>query len=127
MDGIVVGNAADEGQEGWFIGHFVEGEALRRTPDVEVKWGVHSRGENKGGFTANRTARTMSVLVGGRRFRLRFPDGESPREVMLDKPGDYALWDAGIAHDWFAERDCVILTVRWPSVPDDQVMEQRGW
>ncbi len=120
MAGVTTGRAADAGATGgWFVGHFVPDEA-RRSSAVEVKWGVHPAGErNAGGFVANRTATTLSVLVSGA-FRLRFRAGAEVETVDLLAPGQYALWPPGLPHDWEAVADSVVLTVRWPSVPKDQ-------
>ena len=77
MKNITVGNAATETRQtnGWFIGHFIGDDPLRQSRDVEVKWGIHPKGQkNQGGFLANQTARTISILVSGK-FRLRFRDG----------------------------------------------------
>jgi quercetin dioxygenase-like cupin family protein len=97
---------------------------LRQTQDVEVKWGYHKAGESKGELGTNRTAKTMSVLIRGR-FRLEFHDGNRARDVLLEREGDYVLWDAGVPHNWVAEEDSVMLTVRWPSVPEDQVNDTK--
>lgn len=127
MTGVATGRAAADpttrGRGGWFVGHFLPAGDLAHSGDVEVKWGVHPAGDrNAGGFAANRTARTLSVLVAGR-FRLRFRDPADPsavETVELAEAGDYALWDRGVEHDWEAVADSVVLTVRWPSVPRDQ-------
>jgi quercetin dioxygenase-like cupin family protein len=66
----------------------------------------------------------MSVLIRGR-FRLEFHDGNRARDLLLEREGDYALWDAGVPHNWVAEEDSVMLTVRWPSVPEDQVNDTK--
>ncbi len=42
-----------------------------QSKDVEVKWGVHRRGETNGAFATNAMAQTLSVLVRGK-FRLSF-------------------------------------------------------
>ncbi|HYB99183.1 MAG TPA: hypothetical protein VEC57_08590 [Candidatus Limnocylindrales bacterium] len=113
----VSGNCAKDrhGERGWFIGHFFQGsDDLRATDDVEVKWASHPAGDTRPSWSRNRTATTVSVLVSGR-FRIRFADGE----VVLCEPGDYALWAPGVAHHWVAEEESTIVTVRWPSVPDD--------
>src|SRR6476646_6412051 len=102
MQGISTGNAATDTTKtgGWFIGHFINGDPLRQSRDVEVKWGIHPKGQqNHGGFLANKTARTMSVLVSGN-FRLRFRENDAIHEVNLDVPGKYALWMPGVPHDW---------------------------
>jgi hypothetical protein len=119
---ISFGNAVDEGAEagrqGWFIGHFVAQRAGPAATDmVEVKWGVHAAGETKAIEGVNQTATTMSLLVSGR-FQLVFPSHGS--SVMLARAGDYAIWFPGVSHRWRVLEDAVVITVRWPSRPDDQ-------
>lgn len=116
------GNAVDDGSKagrgGWFIGHFVAPGAGPATTDmVEVKWGVHAAGETKAAPGVNRTATTMSLLVSGR-FRLDFPS--HGRSITLARPGDYAVWAPGVSHRWRVLEHAVVITVRWPSRPDDQ-------
>ena len=112
-----------EKRGGWFIGHFIDDSEIRQSTVVEVKWGQHKKGEkNAGGFTENKTATTMSVLISGT-FCLRFKDGDNVEEQVLDAPGKYAVWSPAVFHDWEAMGDCVVLTVRWPSLPKDQVAE----
>lgn len=121
MEGIAQGNAADQGsgRNGWFLGHFLgPGEPLR-SDQVELKWTKHPQGETNGKFTANRTASTIMVLVRGA-FRFTFLKDGAVQEARLEKEGDYAFWGPGIAHRWDVEEDCLVLTVRWPSAPDDQ-------
>ncbi|HVT83438.1 MAG TPA: signal peptidase I [Phycisphaerae bacterium] len=119
MDGVLFANAAAAGTpyRGWFVGHFVRG--LGQTSDVEIKWGVHPKGQQNGSFATNARAHSLSVLVSGR-FRIIFESGGEREEVMLEKAGDFALWKPGVPHDWVAEEDSVVLTVRWPSIPRDQ-------
>jgi hypothetical protein len=118
---VETGNAAEAGSgesRGWFLGHFVDPAAgMRHSTAVELKWGVHRAGEIKDAVAANGTAKTLSILVSGT-FLLEFPDvGEA---VHMARPGDYALWPAGLHHRWTAIDDCVVLTVRWPSISGDQ-------
>jgi hypothetical protein len=128
MTRITTGNATDafktQQRNGWFVGHFIDSCALCRTRDVEVKWALHPAGDAKASSGVNKTAKTMSVLIRGR-FRLMFDEGDTVQEVLLEREGDYALWDAGVAHSWVTEEDSVILTVRWPSVPEDQIQAVR--
>lgn len=121
MDGVTYGNAQVEGQSGerrgWFFGHFLPPGDPRCSRDVEVKWGVHARGEEKTVPAFNQTASTLSILVSGQ-FLVRFlPGGE---QVLLSQPGDYVLFAPGLGHTWQAVEDTVIITVRWPSLPGDQ-------
>ena len=112
---IVTGNAAADSADfrGWLIGDFVPRElGLRWTPAVEVKWGVHAYGETRADWGVAAAATSLSVLVRGA-IRLIFGDG---REALLEKPGDYAVWAAGVAHRWRIEQDdTVVFTVRWPT------------
>lgn len=119
---IVWGNAFEDGSQGarggWFVGHFLDASAgPAASQAVEVKWGTHKAGAVKAIEGVNRTATTLSILVSGR-FRLDFPNHGCG--VVLEKPGDYAIWDAGVSHRWRVIEDAVIVTVRWPSLPDDQ-------
>lgn len=119
---ISFGNAADEGaradRRGWFVGHFLPpGSGPAATDLVEVKWGAHSARETKAIEGVNHTSTTLSLLVSGR-FRLDFPS--HGRSVTLARPGDYAIWSPGVSHRWRVLEDAVVITVRWPSRPDDQ-------
>jgi hypothetical protein len=111
---VTFGSAAADSSpfRGWLIGHFIPAElGLRSTEDVEVKWGVHQHGEARPAWGTN-AATTLSVLVSGC-IRIEFLDG---RTVVLERPGDYALWSPGLAHRWYIDRgETVVLTVRWPS------------
>ena len=122
MHGVSTGNCERNPPErkGWLVGRFIDEDPLRRTDAVEIKWGSHRRGERNGAFFANRTATSVSILVSGR-FRLVFRSGEETETVVLAEKGDYAAWGPGVYHDWEAEEDCEVLTVRWPSVERDQI------
>lgn len=113
---LVSGNAEQDSSafRGWLVGHFVPPElGLRSTSEVEVKWGTHRLGDVRADWGAN-DATTLSVLVRGS-IRYEFADGQT---TVLDRPGDYALWAAGVAHRWSIDReDTVVFTVRWPSRP----------
>jgi hypothetical protein len=119
-DTVIIGNASDDGAgqtRGWFVGHFLPpSTTLRRTDAVEVKWGVHPAGESRPSMAKGTAATTLSMLVSGA-FRVIFPE----HEVRLARPGDYVLFPPGLAHGWTADRDSIIVTVRWPSSPGDGV------
>ncbi|HEX4793148.1 MAG TPA: hypothetical protein VH370_05120 [Humisphaera sp.] len=124
MNGIKQGNTISDGaaHKGWLIGRFIDEDPMRQTHEVEVKWGIHKAGETNRGFAADQVARSMSVLIRGR-FRLTFRRGNVTEEILLEKEGDYAMWLPGVEHTWAAEAEgeTVILTVRWPSLPYQQV------
>lgn len=101
--------AADRG---WLLGHFKEPGDPRHSEDVEIKWGVHPKGEARERWVSGERRTALQVLISGR-FRLEFPG----RTVVLAEQGDYVVWGRGVDHSWYAEEDTVVLTVRWPSVP----------
>ncbi|MGL5875522.1 MAG: signal peptidase I [Xenococcaceae cyanobacterium] len=123
MTKIVVGNASKENTKhwGWFLGHFINpDEDLRSTESLEVKWSVYRAGETRKEWAVNQKATTLSISIEGQ-FRLQFED----REIVLSRQGDYVIWCAGVPHSWFAQSDCTILTVRWPSLQGDSVTHSR--
>ena len=87
------------------------GQDPRHSTDVEVKWGVHPRGDQRGQWVTGEKRTAMIVLVSGR-FRIDLPG----RSVVLAEQGDYVLFD-GVDHSWYAEEASVVLGIRWPSVP----------
>ncbi|MDN0195489.1 signal peptidase I [Streptomyces sp. S.PNR 29] len=112
--GVYVGKADHDAalDHGWLLGHFKDADDPRHTEAVEVKWGVHPRGDTRAQWVTGEVRTALLVLVSGR-FRLDFP-GSS---VVLRERGDYILWGPGVDHSWYAEEDSTVLTVRWPSVP----------
>lgn len=113
-DSVHFGNAARDGEQyrGWLVGHFIDQDdsRVRRTDDVEVKWFFHPAGQDRKDWVTAETATTLCMLIRGR-FRVHLSSGT----YTLASEGDYLLWGPGIDHIWHAERDSVVLTVRWPS------------
>lgn len=116
-DNVAYGSAPDdgEGHRGWWIGHFIAAGTMRHTSAVETKWAVHSAGKKHDGFSTNKIATSMAILISGK-HRLEFERSY----VVLENAGDYVIWGAGVAHSWTALEDSTVLCVRWPSVLDDQ-------
>ena len=116
------GNANRDGKRGWFVGQFVASElGLRHRDDVEIKWGVHPRGEARpGSWVSYKVATTIVVLIRGE-ILIRVRDGGEIDDVLLAMEGDYIILPPIVAHTWEALTDCVVLSVRCPSVADDQV------
>jgi quercetin dioxygenase-like cupin family protein len=113
-DSVYVGNAGTDAalDKGWLLGHFKDVGDPRHSEAVEVKWGVHARGERRARWVEGERRTALQVLVSGR-FRVEFPG----RDVVLARRGDYVVWGPGVDHSWVAEEESVVLTVRWPSVP----------
>lgn len=124
---VAYGNAAVDGQatKGWWVGHFHGIESGRYSRDVETKWATHEAGAKHGEWVLNRAATSMAVLVQGK-HRLEFEE----TFVVLENVGDYVIWGAGIKHSWTALDKSTVLTMRWPSIPEDQLnttMRQGVW
>jgi len=109
-----VGNAAVDGNSsrGWLIGHFLDtSDDVRASEAVEVKWGTHQAGEGRDAWHTDEQRTTVLMLVKGR-FRLDLSVGT----FVLQEEGDYAVWGPGIDHSWRAEKDSIVITIRWPSL-----------
>jgi glyoxylate utilization-related uncharacterized protein len=107
------GNAAEDGREtrGWLLGHFIDpAKGVRSSKDVEVKWGIHTAGDERRGWTADEKRTTLVFLVQGN-FRVNLTEAR----ISLTRQGDYAVWGPGIDHTWKAISDSIVVTVRWPS------------
>jgi hypothetical protein len=112
-ENIYVGNADVDAplNRGWLLGHFMPEGDIRRSDDVEIKWGVHPAGDERAQWVAKEERTSLHVLISGR-FRIEVPG----RSVLLAEPGDYVVLH-GLSHSWRAEEQSLLLSVRWPSVP----------
>jgi len=104
---------------GWFIGQFIEGSSSFKDNDVEVKWGIHKKGENLDKVRANKHSKTLSVLISGK-TKISFPNQN--KDFILSEQGDFVLWEAGVFHISEIIEDSVFLVVRWPSLPGSVVV-----
>ncbi len=73
-DGVYVGNAGKDAalDRGWLLGHFKEEGSPLHSDAVEVKWGVHPRGEQRAQWVKGEVRAALLVLISGR-FRMEFP------------------------------------------------------
>jgi len=137
LEGLEYGNAwqlrpSDQPHSNWIIGdhpaiptdslrfvrHRTEAPGLE-TPDLmqnlSLKWFEHQLddcpawGQNK----PPSQGRTLSLLAGEGEFELRFRRGSGELVLVLDVPGDYALWGEGLEHSWRPLRPSSLLTLRW--------------
>ena len=97
------------------LGHPVGPEAAA---NLAVKWFVHDPADPPewGQAKPPSTGRTLSLLAGLGAFELCFRRGEDEAEVVLEEPGDFALWGPGLTHSWRVLAPSVVLTVRWELV-----------
>jgi quercetin dioxygenase-like cupin family protein len=109
MSRIYIGNAKDDGREtrGWVVGNFIP-QGLRHSRNVEVKYGVHAKGETRTEWVSGEERTTLFILQSGR-FAMKFRDNEA----VLEQPGDYVMWGPSVDHRWEALEDCIGITVRW--------------
>jgi hypothetical protein len=111
----VFGNAADASKDtrGWFLGHFMPGEeSPLRTAELEIKWYTHQKGETRDQWAPANSVRTLNILIRGH-FVLLFPD----QNVALQQEGDFVLFGPGMPHSFHSVEESLVLTVRWPSLP----------
>lgn len=113
-ENVYVGSADEDaaGDRGWLLGHFKAAGDVRHSADVEIKWGVHPRGDERAQWVVGERRTALLMLISGR-FRVEFRG----RSVLLANRGAYVVWGHGVDHSWHAEEESVVLTVRWPSVP----------
>ena len=113
------GNASADNVDdsGWFVGQFVsKAIAHRHQTALELKWGVHARGDTRpGGAAANGVATTVSILVRGV-LRTRFDVDGEPQIVTLSREGDYIVFGPNVTHFWEAMEESIVLSVRFPSI-----------
>jgi hypothetical protein len=91
-DLLTTGNAIKDGKRGWFVGQFVPRSfGLTHQHALEMKWGRHSKGEERRRFAKSRSATTISILINGS-FITRLKLQDEIREVALISPGDYVAF-----------------------------------
>lgn len=99
--------------------HLRHGELGDRLQDLAVKWFEHQPGDDPG-WGENKPlsrGRTLSLLAGSGAFALWFRRGSRHCRLLLDQPGDFALWGEGLEHGWRALQPSAVLTVRWAHDP----------
>jgi hypothetical protein len=116
---IYLGNATVDApaDRGWLLGHFKPVTDPRHSEDVEIKWGVYTRGDRRAQWVTDEKRTAVLILISGR-FRVELPG----RDVLLARHGDYVVFH-GIGHSWLAEEESVVISVRWPSIPGYAIPE----
>ncbi len=106
-----------QSKKGWFMGYFVKSPPPFKTSDFEVKWGKHRKGEKCKNFKANKKAVSVVILIYGK-LEMEFKPNQ---RMILEHEGDYVWWDRRVFHRWRVVENSLIITIRWPSLPDDQI------
>ncbi|MGA2411325.1 MAG: signal peptidase I [Candidatus Binataceae bacterium] len=121
QDGFSTGNAISDGKRGWFVGQFVPPSlGLAHQDALEMKWGQHPKGDKRQGFARSLHATTISILVSGS-FIMRLKLQDEIKEIVLREPGDYVAFGPSVDHLWEALEESLVMTVRFPSLQDDQI------
>lgn len=120
MPKIIQGNLEELApkHKDWVLGHFMEEGSPFKTNAFELKWDKLKAGEKKSSLGTQKTAKTLGILVYGK-FEFGFP--KDRQKIILSKEGDYCFYDAGVTHSWRILEDCLLISIRWPSLPGDQV------
>lgn len=116
MQNIYQGNAFEDGKDtrGWIVGNFLPAwTGLHKTDVVEIKWLHHNAGTTRPDWATGETRTAMGILISGS-FRYQFRD----KTIDLTNQGDYVMWGPGVDHSWEALSDCLVLTIRWPSLSE---------
>lgn len=106
------------GQGGWVFGWFAKKPF--KTEEFEIKFGNHKKGERKKDLAFNEKAKTFVVLIEGEMQINFYTTNNKPLKVILKEEGDSVFYEAGVVHDWIAIKKSRTITIRWPSIPDDQ-------
>jgi hypothetical protein len=113
-------NAVTDGIEfrSWFVGDISDwGErwnaGLRQSTKVECKFDNLKAGDKRpGAWSCDSEKRTLTLLIRGS-VLIRFKDEHGNiSECRLAQEADYVIW-SGVPHDWIAESDSTVITVRW--------------
>jgi quercetin dioxygenase-like cupin family protein len=124
MQDVYQGNAFEDGKDtrGWIVGDFLPAwTGLHKTDKVEMKWSHLQAGAKRDGWVTGETRTTLGIIVSGS-FRYQFRD----KSITLSNQGDYVMWGPGVDHSWEAVTDCLVITIRWPSIADLQEAEVNG-
>jgi len=134
LEGVEVGNAwalrsPATPHTNWLLGDHggIPAESLRllrhgghpdgpeRVEDLALKWFAHDPADPPSWGEAKplSVGRSLSLLAGEGAFELRFQRGEEELLVLLEHPGDYALWGSGIGHSWRVLKPSLVMTLRW--------------
>lgn len=109
---VVAGNGAEAvATRGWFVGgnYLPESAGIRKNDTVEIKWGIHPKGQERQAYAEANGKRTVCMILSGA-FELTFDGG---RQVTLAKQAEYVMWGPTVGHTWRVLEDSLALTARW--------------
>lgn len=98
-----------------FLRHAGNPNGGQLVENLALKWFVHdplhpaSWGDGK----PISKGHTLSLLAGEGAFELYLWRGDEKLLLLLEDPGDFVVWGAGICHSWRALKPSPVLTLRW--------------
>ena len=134
LDGLEIGNAwalrsPEAPHTNWVVGdhpaipiaslrflrHGGHPDGPQGVEDLALKWFAHSPADPPewGQGKPISTGRTLSLLAGKGAFALWFRRGDQEARVVLEEPGDFALWGPGLQHSWHVLQPSLVVTLRW--------------
>ena len=134
LEGLEIGNAwalrsPDAPHTNWVVGdhpaipsdslrflrHWGHADGPQGVEDLALKWFAHSPADPPewGQGKPISTGRTLSLLAGEGAFELCFRRGEEACWVLMEEPGDFALWGPGLQHSWQVLKPSLVVTLRW--------------
>ncbi len=102
---------------GWVIGNFVDKASPLHAEDLELKWIKVAKGFRKENLGPGTTAKTLAILISGK-YQISLL--QTNQKFLLEKEGDYLLYQPTAPHRAEAFKDTLIIAIRWPSLPHDQ-------
>lgn len=102
----------EDTEKGWFIGDFPK--ATFQSKDFEVSWRIHPAGQ-KWDLHYQKNATEINLLI----------DGEMTLNSIKIIPGDIFILEPYEITDVDFIKDCSIVCVKTPSLPDDKVVVKK--
>jgi len=102
----------EDTEKGWFIGDFPK--AIFQSKDFEVSWRMHPAGQ-KWDLHYQENAIEINLLI----------DGEMNLNGIKIIPGDIFILDPYEITDVDFIKDCSIVCVKTPSLPNDKVIVKK--
>ena len=102
----------EDTEKGWFIGDFPK--AIFQSKDFEVSWRMHAAGQ-KWDLHYQENAIEINLLI----------DGEMNLNGIKIIPGDIFILDPYEITDVDFIKDCSIVCVKTPSLPNDKVIVKK--
>jgi len=104
---------------GWWVGRFADNPNFK-TEQTEFQWVSLVPDKEKSEAAYNEISSTITMIVKGK-ITVRFPH-QKEKDQELKNRGEYVYFAPGVCHSWkVGSKGAIVITLRWPSVENDQV------